>query len=637
MILKYLSLAWEDIAPALKNHLWQSTIFACVVVLLALILRRNHARTRYWLWLAVSAKFLIPFSLLAVLGSHLAIPHHAASTQANLYSAMDEFTQPFIPQAATSASPLPAPKATPPKLLRVFPAMLAGVWFGGFAIILSLWFVYWRRIAAIIRNAMPIAEGRELEVLRHIERACGLRAPINLLLSPAPMEPGIFGILRPELIWPEGISQRFDDAHLKAILAHEVCHVRHRDNLTASVHMLVEAVFWFYPPVWWIGARLMEERERACDEEVVLICNQPEVYAESILKVCEFCLESPLACVSGITGSDLKKRILIILAKRTALKLDLSRKLLLGAAGLVAVSVPVVLSLAQATGKMPDWQKAAGGKMMFKTASVKPNQPGVTVPNTFLFGIDDTPIPPGGHFSANIPLVGYIEFAYKVMLTQQQVDAMVAHLPKWVWTDRYVIEAEAAGNPTKDQMRLMIQSLLADRFKLAVHFETREMPVFDLVLDQPGKIGPGLSPHEERIPCDINTRRAPPDNSSSPVPPGAFVPNCGWVVTMREPDFSLFMGARDIPMQHIAPYISMWLHAGRPVVDRTGLRGMYDLSLDWAPDRNDAPDPGANIQREPGAPTFSEALKEQLGLKLVPANGQVETLVIDHVEKPSPN
>ena len=92
---------------------------------------------------------------------------------------------------------------------------------------------------------------------------------IDILLSRASLEPGIFGISRPVLVWPEGISEHLEDAHLEAILAHELWHVRRRDNLAAAIHMFVEAMFWFHPLVWWLGARLVEERERACDEEVL--------------------------------------------------------------------------------------------------------------------------------------------------------------------------------------------------------------------------------------------------------------------------------------------------------------------------------------------------------------------------------
>ena len=90
----------------------------------------------------------------------------------------------------------------------------------------------------------------------------------------------MFGVLKPVLLLPEGITDRLTPAQLNAVLAHEMCHVRRRDNLTAAIHMLVEAIFWFYPLVWWIRARLVEERERACDEAVLQSGSDAEVYAE---------------------------------------------------------------------------------------------------------------------------------------------------------------------------------------------------------------------------------------------------------------------------------------------------------------------------------------------------------------------
>jgi TonB family protein len=113
--------------------------------------------------------------------------------------------------------------------------------------------------------------------------------------------------------------------------------------------MFVEAIFWFYPVVWWLGARLLEERERACDEEVLELGTDRHVYAASILKVCEFCVESPLTCVSGVTGADLKKRMVAIMNENVVHKLDFGRKLLLSTAGLLAIVVPITLGLTNAT------------------------------------------------------------------------------------------------------------------------------------------------------------------------------------------------------------------------------------------------------------------------------------------------
>jgi TonB family protein len=113
------------------------------------------------------------------------------------------------------------------------------------------------------------------------------------------------------------------------------------------MHMVVEAIFWFHPVVWWLGARLVEERERACDEEVLRLGNEPEIYAESILKTCEFCVASPVACVSGVTGADLKQRIVRIMTRRSVDKLGFLKKLLLVAIGTGAVAVPIITGLIQ--------------------------------------------------------------------------------------------------------------------------------------------------------------------------------------------------------------------------------------------------------------------------------------------------
>ena len=119
----------------------------------------------------------------------------------------------------------------------------------------------------------------------------------------------------------------------------------------------------------------------------------------------------------------------------------------------------------------PDWQTAAGGKMAFEVASVRlaktPRLPGFPLNN-------GDAKPPGGRFSASFPLWIYIEFAYKLDVFQW--GEIRAQLPKWA-NDDYAIDAKADGNPTKDQMRLMMQSLLADRFKLRVHSESKEVPV----------------------------------------------------------------------------------------------------------------------------------------------------------------
>src|SRR5580704_13057466 len=136
---------------------------------------------------------------------------------------------------------------------------------------------------------------------------------------------------------------------------------------------------------------------------------------------------------------------------------------------------------------IPDWQTAAGGKMAFDVASVKQNTTApsnTTISSNIPLGPQDLFSPTGGLLSAtNWPLFQYLIFAYK--LTPNQVRDVQSQQPKWASSDRFDIQARVGGNPTKDQFRLMMQALLADRFKLAVHPETPQLPVFALALEKP--------------------------------------------------------------------------------------------------------------------------------------------------------
>ena len=209
-------------------------------------------------------------------------------------------------------------------------------------------------------------------------------------------------------------------------------------------------------------------------------------------------------------------------------------------------------------------------------------------------------------------MAAYIEFAWNLTLSREQLDAMVAHLPKWVSADSFDFQARAEGNPTQDQMRLMVRSLLADRFGLVVHIDTAQTPVLALVLDKPGKTGPGLRPHSEGPACD--TPKA-----------DAFPPICDQVTATSKPNRAVLMGSRNSTIAQIAAWISSLGRLDRPLVDQTGVSGTYDFTVEFNP------------QPEPEGTTLLEALQEQLGLKLKPTTAPLDTLVVDHVERPSEN
>jgi len=319
---------------ALLNHLWQSTAVTVVVALLAFALRANHARTRYWLWALASLKFLVPFSLLIAAGQALRPVLSAPVQKPQLDAAMQQitqpFTQPYVPAAsAVDFSSMATVQVASAHSAHLLPWMLVAIWLCGVLTLATIWMRRWLHMRSLVRSAKRMT----------------LVADVPVLATESTIEPGVFGILRPVLCLPEGITERLSPAQIRAIIAHEMAHVRRHDNLMAAVHMFVETLFWFHPLVWWINTRLMEERERACDESVLQSGNQADLYAESILNVCKFFMESPMPCVSGVTGSDLKKRIVRIMTGHATRQLDLGRKLLLGLAATAAIAVPVVFGL----------------------------------------------------------------------------------------------------------------------------------------------------------------------------------------------------------------------------------------------------------------------------------------------------
>jgi TonB family protein len=151
----------------------------------------------------------------------------------------------------------------------------------------------------------------------------------------------VVGLFRPWLLWPSGLSSRLTDRQLESILAHEACHASRRDNISAAIHMAVEILFWFHPLVWWLGSRLVTERERACDEEVVRMGTDKRHYAEGLLEVCRFCLRSRLPLVAGVSGSDLAARVERIMTAPVPNALSRTRRVLLGCVLALMATAPI--------------------------------------------------------------------------------------------------------------------------------------------------------------------------------------------------------------------------------------------------------------------------------------------------------
>jgi RND family efflux transporter MFP subunit len=309
-----------DLLPV-ANHLWQSTLFVAAVWFLTLVLRNTRAAVRHRLWLAASIKFLIPLSVLVNLGTHFpqrTVP--AAAVPPAVSVVIGDVGEPFT--------------ISEPSAPNWLSATLFFLWMIGAAANFAWWSICWLQLRRAMRRATPLNVDISMPVM-----SCAQR-----------LEPGVLGVWRPVLLLPEGIRERLSPAQFQTVIAHELCHVRRRDNLTAAIHLFVEALFWFHPLVWWIKARLIEEQERACDEEVLRLGNDPQIYAETILKLCEFYLAAPLICVAGMTGSDLKKRIEEIMRNRVPQQLSVSRQALLAIALIAVLAAPFMIGVVRAKG-----------------------------------------------------------------------------------------------------------------------------------------------------------------------------------------------------------------------------------------------------------------------------------------------
>jgi bla regulator protein blaR1 len=604
------------------DHLWQSTLFAAVAALVAFILRRHSPSLRYWVWFAASAKFLIPFAALVAIGGYSSwrtidiVPYREGPVL------IETVGQPFSQDTVRVGTPKQRAGAGSAVMSRL-PAVLLLLWAAGGALFLARSLRQWWRVRQIARDAVPLTAGREVDALRSLERSAGSSRALPLRCTDTFLEPGIFGIVRPVLLWPRAISERFTNEQMEAVLAHELCHLRRGDNLAALFHLVVQTVFWFHPLSWWIGKQLITERERACDEEVIRRGSERETYAESILKTCQFFVESPLACVSGVTGSDLKKRIEEIMTKDAVSTPGAPKRALLAAVGVVAFVTPVAVG---ALNPPPQTREVPAPATLpaFDAVSIRPNitsGPG---------GRSGGAMQPQRFVVQNATLKAIIRRAYGAIgrapgNTLDLLDQQVAGGPEWLTTDKFDITATTIGPTADAQMRLMVQRMLADRFQLKAHWEKREMPVYLLTIARPdGRPGPGLTLKSE---ADCARGRGegprPMPQPGEPMPP----PNCGGI---QFGPGQLIAGG--VPVEWLgSTFTNVPVITGidRPVLDRTGLKGTYAFDLKFAPPQNTNPNPDR--------PQFMTALQEQLGLRLEAARAPVDMLVIDSVERPSEN
>ncbi len=307
---------------AVLNHLWQSTLCAALAAVLCLLLRRNGAHIRYWLWWGASVKFLVPFALLMSLGRAFALRSPAAVVTPRALPLIINGQPLTIPPGAVL--PISGSSLVPWQELAVV------VWVLGVLALAVWWCGRWWRMRALLQVGRPLQ----------------IAAPVPVLSTPAVIEPGLFGVVRPVLLLPEGLAEHLSVEETRSILAHELCHLRRRDNLTYALHLLCQMLFWFYPLTWWLGRRLLIERERACDDAVLASGHEPLVYSEGILKVCRHYIGASVACSAGVSGGEfIYRRVQHIMRGQKPIPLAFAKRLLIVSAAIATLSAPIAFGL----------------------------------------------------------------------------------------------------------------------------------------------------------------------------------------------------------------------------------------------------------------------------------------------------
>lgn len=505
-------------------------------------------------------------------------------------SAAGEFRLPANVPAAANGSLLPWVVALWLTGAMAFWIRLAGGW------------VVSARMRSMLVRPAP-AEWQQ--AVRRLGVRIGVYRPVPLLISALVQVPTVVGWLRPVVLVPVGALAGLPAEHLEALLLHELAHIRRHDYLVNILQSVAEALLFYHPAVWWVSGHLRHERELCCDDVAVAVTGDALTYARALLEW-EQCRPAYLPAVAANGGS---------LAGRIARLLGQSRPVARTSLGPGVLTVGILLLAAAYSLLAQSAERPA-----FQVASVKrttdPNPPGMIVRPQ-----------PGGRLTAiNARLMMLMVNAYSVQPFQ------IVGAPDWVNTEGYDIEAKPETPVDRMQMWLMLRTLLADRFKLTLHRDTKELPVFALVVGKDG-----LKKPDKESDCPS----APPDPNAQPTVPGG-VP-CGRVVIGMAPSETNLRGGK-VAMPEFVRMLSMVL--GRPVLDRTGIATYFDVQLAFTPDHDAMGLPGAGGPGDPGGfrtvtdpnkPGIAAALQEQLGLKLTTTKGPVDVLVIDHIERPSAN
>jgi uncharacterized protein (TIGR03435 family) len=436
--------------------------------------------------------------------------------------------------------------------------------------------------------------------MRTLAERAGIGEPA-VLLHESVAGPMTCGILHPAILFPPGV-ETWADVDVRRAMTHELEHVRRGDWIIQCIARSICSFYWFHPLVWTAWRYLSLEAERACDDAVVEY-GEPVGYAEQLVTLAQQLSNNTSRTVLAMADRrDLRARVMALLDTRQ--ERGRAGKLSFVAAVLAALVFAAVIAPLRTVVKAQSGG-LEGKRAAFEVTSVKPSNPESR-------GFGGMQFSAGRAFGTNVPLSFAIMAAYNLSWKQLQGDSPLLD-------EKFDIDARTAPNAIpqdapilerNEQLRLMLQTLLADRFKLIVHKETKDLPIYAIVV---AKNGPKLKPAKET--CSAEHPCA-----------GGGGPASGLII-------------RDGEVSRLADLLTVFMD--RSVVDRTGIKGHFDIDL---PSWNPSPQTGTQVILDgheaapnPTDATIFTVVQEQLGLRIESTHGPVDLYVVDHVERPTPD
>lgn len=582
----------ERLGWTLLHFLWQGLLIAVLyMAVLRLMARSSSPNTRYLLACATLA-----IMLAAPLVTWSLIQPEAPRSNASESIHGAAANAPTIAIATTSV-PIPVRPAASRLEPAQFLPWVVVAWLAG-ALVFSMRLAGGWLVAARMRSTLVrFAPAEWQEVLSQLGARIGLSRPVRLLVSALVQVPTVVGWLRPVVLMPVGALSGLPVDYLEALLLHELAHIRRCDYLVNIFQSVAEALLFYHPAVWWVSGQIRSERELCCDDAAVSVSGDSLTYASALVRL-ESCRPPSFSPAVAANGGSLAKRVARLLGQpQPAAPAQMGPSLLAAAVLLAVAWVSIAPSLAQSRQTQPQ-APAAGPE--FEVASVKqldqtlnPNKPG-GMDLSFVGTSGKAFKISGSRVTITASLHSLISAAYGVKSYQ------ISGTPSWADSLIYQVIAKAPGDgePTQEKARPMLQSLLADRFQLRLHHETKDLPVYHMTIGKKSSAFKPAAPdetfHWELEPGPGGTMRSKATKESM----GDFVQLVG-------------------------------VSADRPVIDKTGLTGDIDYEINYGTqDVRNIDDMNRAI---------IDAIKDQLGLKLEPAKDSIDTLVVDQAQKPSEN